>query len=70
MCSPEWMTLRDRVLEARGHRCESCGGAMGRLEIHHVHYRTLGHENINDIRVLCRFCHEAIHRRARAASRA
>jgi hypothetical protein len=63
MCSPEWMSLRDKVLKERGHRCEFCGSAMGRLEIHHVTYVRIGQELMDDLRVLCRFCHAKEHRR-------
>lgn len=42
-------------------RCQNCKGKR-RLEVHHLHYRTLGREDIkNDLVLLCRKCHIAIH---------
>ena len=60
--SPAWWAARGRAFAALGHACQGCG-RQGRLEVHHKHYRTLGHERPEDLMVLCKFCHEKMHRR-------
>jgi len=47
---------RIAVLERAKGRCEDCGG-VHLLELHHVHYRTAGEEEPDDLRALCRDCH-------------
>lgn len=42
-------------------RCEACDRQTGGLEGHHLHYDTLGFEEVDDIRALCRQCHEDEH---------
>jgi 5-methylcytosine-specific restriction endonuclease McrA len=66
MHSPAWQATRERAFAVRGRACEQCG-RMGPLEIHHVHYFTLGHERPEDLRVLCRFCHAKADRARRPA---
>ena len=40
--------------------CEVCGSSR-RLQVHHKHYRTLGKEKREDVRILCKGCHENLH---------
>jgi len=54
--SPEWATRRRIALVTAGGRCQRCG-ARGALEVHHLHYRTLGREEEGDLEVLCKTCH-------------
>lgn len=54
---PDWEPLRQRVFATQGRRCAVCGVTY-RLEIHHLHYRTLGNESISDFRVLCHKHHK------------
>lgn len=60
--SPEWWTLRKTAMRRAQFRCERerPGEARheGPLEIHHLHYRTLGNERLEDLQVLCPACHE------------
>lgn len=58
--SPRWKAFRQWVLIVRGRRCERCG-SPSRLAVHHVTYRRLGHEHLDDVRVLCEACHNALH---------
>ena len=56
---------RRTAAEARvraGQRCQRCGTA-GRLDCHHVSYDHLWREYPVDLMVLCRFCHQRVHRR-------
>jgi hypothetical protein len=56
-----WQNLRMRLFEAIGWACEKCGGKTAELECHHLHYGTLGFEDLSDVRALCRQCHSARH---------
>jgi hypothetical protein len=63
------LDLRDEALRRAGHRCEwrdeddRMKGAGGRcrqtlgLQLHHVHYGTVGRETLQDVRVLCDYHH-------------
>ena len=44
---------------AVGWKCERCGTETGALEAHHVHYDTVGFEELSDLRALCPSCHKA-----------
>lgn len=55
--SGEWKRLKREVIEQRGNRCERCTGAGVSLELHHVHYRSLGNERPQDVELLCADCH-------------
>lgn len=61
--SPHWCSLAARVKLARGSRCERCGDTEC-LDAHHLTYDRIGHELMEDLMVLCRECHEAIHDKA------
>jgi 5-methylcytosine-specific restriction endonuclease McrA len=68
---PLWRTMRQRALARYGSRCQECG-RDGPVQVHHVTYERLGHERLEDLRVLCTWCHRRAdgERRARAARRA
>lgn len=55
-----WGRFRRRAIAHYGGRCERCS-AERRLEVHHLRYPTLGTETMDDVRVLCRRCHDARH---------
>jgi len=63
--SPQWRATRERTLRLRGRRCEACG-SRHRLDVHHRTYVRLGRETEDDLRVLCRHCHETAHDAAKA----
>jgi len=52
-----WQNLRHRLFVVAAHRCQRCG-AHGPLEAHHLHYDTLGFEELDDLQALCRKCHQ------------
>ena len=59
-----WQDKRLRRYKIDGGRCCMCGKPVvaGDWETHHIHYRTLKHENVlTDIATLCCRCHELIH---------
>lgn len=53
-----WREFADRVRALHRWRCSSCK-RMHRLDVHHLHYDTLGHEDADygDVAPLCRSCH-------------
>lgn len=57
--SPHWRALSKYFRESVG-ACEECG-ITDTLNVHHKHYRTLGDEQRNDVRVLCERCHMNTH---------
>ena len=60
MQSQYWFNLKQYRLALANYVCESCG-TSGPLELHHVDYSNLLAENINDVRVICRQCHQTVH---------
>ena len=54
--SAHWQEIRKAKLKEAGYKCQKCG-ARESLDIHHLHYRTLGHERMSDLQALCRSCH-------------
>lgn len=70
LVSSRWRTLKWRRIMQSGLACESCGrkyhglrvaGAMRVFQLHHRHYRSIGHEAFEDVMVLCRTCHALEH---------
>jgi 5-methylcytosine-specific restriction endonuclease McrA len=61
--------LRKGALERARHRCERCGAAAA-LQLHHLHYDSLGHEGLDDVVILCDSCHSSETHRLEARRRA
>ena len=58
-----WKEFRLKVMSERGSKCECCGGT-DILQIHHTFYvsgKMPWEYNIDDVRVLCKKCHQRIH---------
>lgn len=69
LSSPLWKEIRNRVISIRGEICEKCGGFGN--DVHHLTYeRWGGLERDDDLQILCRICHEAIHSAERCARQA
>lgn len=68
--SHEWQIKRLAALERSGCRCERCGARDGErvlaqgkikhlsLHCHHLTYDRLGNEELDDLEILCEWCHE------------
>lgn len=55
--SPEWRAKRQERLEIDGHRCVVCH-LTDDLEVHHLHYESLGNEDaLNDLVTVCKRHH-------------
>jgi len=63
--SPEWWTIRKAAMRRARFQCQRQKPGEprhdGPLDVHHLHYETLGHEGLDDVIVLCRSCHRAEH---------
>jgi hypothetical protein len=67
--SAKWGHARQHVWYRCGGKCERCGFLTGAAmeHCHHMHYRNLFFEEIDDYRSLlgiCRKCHEFLHHRS------
>lgn len=60
LASDSWKKARVLVLTKADFRCQVCNSTE-RLNVHHRTY-DLGNENLNDLTVLCRKCHELFHK--------
>ena len=61
--SPEWRTIRTERLKIAQNKCECCGSTI-QLECHHITYKRLTAEHIDDLVILCggsNGCHQRIH---------
>lgn len=56
IASPEWDDKRRQILARAGGCCERCG-CKAPLAVHHLHYETLGDEDLGDLEALCEDCH-------------
>jgi 5-methylcytosine-specific restriction endonuclease McrA len=63
--SLEWQLLRIVMLIVHGSRCQRCGRHLTHKtgQLHHKHYRTVGHESLDDVEILCGRCHMRVHGR-------
>jgi hypothetical protein len=66
--TPQWFEYRSMVIEAKGSRCEHCGTMFytDEVHVHHCGYdfeRKAWEYEIHELKILCRSCHGAIHRR-------
>jgi 5-methylcytosine-specific restriction endonuclease McrA len=60
----EYATLRNRVLERDGWRCQLCGSACN-LQVHHLKSRSkLGDDALENLISLCVTCHGKQHHHA------
>ena len=55
-----WRKLRKQVLKRDERRCTICGSYED-LNVHHYTYERLGHEKLDDLVTLCRWCHAEEH---------
>ena len=63
-CKPRIrLTARNQVRARCRGECELCWQQCGQagLELHHLHYRTVGAESPWDLLALCRVCHQREH---------
>ena len=64
--SDDWQHIRKIKLQFADHLCEQCrrpASPSNPLDVHHLTYERFGHENLTDVQVLCRECHQTAHGR-------
>ena len=61
--SKEWNNTRKQVLTRDNNKCVLCHNAIpyAILDIHHITYKNLFHENIDELITLCQKCHKSLH---------
>lgn len=59
--SKPWQKKRLQIIARQKGKCKRCG-LSGRLEVHHLTYKRLGHERHYDLEALCPRCHKKYHR--------
>lgn len=60
LLSPHWIDLREKAKLQHGESCTTCGSKR-RLDVHHLNYRNIYDVSVEDLQVLCRRCHDAVH---------
>lgn len=58
--SEHWIETKALAKRRAGYKCQLCGNTRY-LQVHHNNYSRLGHEQDNDLIVLCRNCHAKYH---------
>lgn len=59
--SPKWKSLRWKVFERDNYKCVTCGYTE-HLNCHHITYKRLGDEKLEDLTTLCVKCHHKLHK--------
>jgi len=62
LLSSEWRLFRQKAFKHHGKVCKTCG-SKEHLQVHHLHYKNIFHEQLEDVVILCETCHEAVHGR-------
>jgi len=62
MHSSEWEVIASKVKKRDQHRCRNCESIFD-LQVHHLTYKRLGSERMEDLITLCAYCHAAVHKR-------
>ena len=60
--SDKWKHVRNARLVRDKCRCQSCG-IQSNLEVHHLTYKNVFKEHMNDLTTLCEKCHKQVHRK-------
>lgn len=58
--SEQFADLRQKVFRRDHNKCRACGSTEN-LQVHHLSYRNIYHEELDDLVCLCRNCHAAFH---------
>ena len=58
--SEHWKLVRKQKYSKKN-RCCICGETSN-LNIHHLTYKNIGSEDLGDLRVMCKRCHELAHK--------
>lgn len=64
MASEAWGEKRFQRMKADGFKCARCGSESS-LQVHHLTYERLGHEDMDDLITLCKSCHAKSHKKVK-----
>ena len=59
--SPHWLNTATLRKIKSNYVCDACR-TNKRLEVHHLHYNSLGNESMDDLMTLCHDCHKFAHK--------
>lgn len=59
--SEKWASKRKKIFKRAGYKCENCN-SKDDLQVHHLTYKRLGRERLNDLTALCSNCHSKAHK--------
>ena len=59
--SAKWRSLREKIFKRDKYKCTDCSGKHN-LHVHHLTYERVGEELLEDLKTLCRKCHEKQHK--------
>lgn len=60
LTTPEWHNLRIKILNRDKNLCQECFSKKAN-EVHHLHYRNVFKEKLEDLISVCKDCHNKIH---------
>lgn len=60
--SVHWMETKAAAKRRAGYKCQLCGNKKY-LQVHHNNYNNIGHEESQDLIVLCKYCHSKYHKK-------
>ena len=58
--SPKWNKKRYKVFERDNFKCQKCGKRG--TQAHHLNYKNIGNEKLDDLITLCNKCHKKEHK--------
>lgn len=59
--SVKWKNKREEALNHYGRFCNKCKSSTN-LQVHHLTYKTLYNEELEDLMILCKSCHMNLHK--------
>lgn len=62
LLSPAWRTLCRQVRKRDRGFCCGCHRRCRSMHVHHLTYQRLGHEELDDLQLLCAPCHKRMHK--------
>ena len=61
LLTQSWKNKREEKLKEAKYKCQLCGKSNTELHVHHNNYDNLCFEEMSDLIVLCKKCHEKFH---------
>jgi hypothetical protein len=61
LSSRHWLNLREHYFKARDTEKACVCGELFEVALHHLTYERIGHEELTDLRPLCKRCHSLVH---------